>query len=294
MHADQWAVRTVGGDEVTISHGISPKAGFVPGQAKIEMEHVEKVYRKTVKGGQVDVVHALRDINLTIGEGEFVSLLGPSGCGKTTLLKCLDGLLPIDSGVIRVSGQPITGPGRDRAFVFQNFGLFPWRSVLGNVVFPLEAAGRPKKEREEIARRYIEMVGLTRFIDHHPHELSGGMQQRVGIARALSVDPEILLMDEPFGSLDAQARELMQIELLQIWERTRLTAAFVTHSVDEAIFLSQRIAVFSTHPGTIIEVLTVPFGYPREEGNVKLDPAFAELRHRIWDMLRTQGSAFSE
>jgi len=251
-------------------------------------------YREAVKGGHIDVVHALRDINLTIGEGEFVSLIGPSGCGKTTLLKCLDGLLPVDSGVIRVSGQPITGPGRDRAFVFQNFGLFPWRSVLGNVVFPLEAAGRPKKEREEIARGYIEMVGLTKFIDHHPHELSGGMQQRVGIARALSVDPEILLMDEPFGSLDAQSRELMQIELLQIWERTRLTAAFVTHSVDEAIFLSQRIAVFSTHPGTIIEVLTVPFGYPREEGNVKLDPAFAEPRHRIWDMLRTQASAFSE
>ena len=279
---------------MTMTHRTSTAAGFMSGRPKIEIEHVELNYRKAVKGGHIDVVHALRDINLTIGEGEFVSLIGPSGCGKTTLLKCLDGLLPVDSGVIRVSGQPITGPGRDRAFVFQNFGLFPWRSVLGNVVFPLEAAGRPKKEREEIARRYIEMVGLTRFIDHHPHELSGGMQQRVGIARALSVDPEILLMDEPFGSLDAQSRELMQIELLQIWERTRLTAAFVTHSVDEAIFLSQRIAVFSTHPGTIIEVLTVPFGYPREEGNVKLDPAFAELRHRIWDMLRTQASAFSE
>lgn len=277
-----------------MTHRTSTAAGFMSGRAKIEIEHVELNYRKAVKGGHIDVVHALRDINLTIGEGEFVSLIGPSGCGKTTLLKCLDGLLPVDSGVIRVSGQPINGPGRDRAFVFQNFGLFPWRSVLGNVVFPLEAAGRPKKEREEIARRYIEMVGLTRFIDHHPHELSGGMQQRVGIARALSVDPEILLMDEPFGSLDAQARELMQIELLQIWERTRLTAAFVTHSVDEAIFLSQRIAVFSTHPGTIIEILTVPFGYPREEGKVKLDPAFAELRHHIWDMLRTQGSAFSE
>ncbi len=279
---------------MTTTHGTSAAARFTSDRAKIEIEHVELNYHKAVKGGQVDVVHALRDINLTIGEGEFVSLIGPSGCGKTTLLKCLDGLLPVDSGVIRVSGQPITGPGRDRAFVFQNFGLFPWRSVLGNVVFPLEAAGRPKKEREEIARGYIEMVGLTKFIDHHPHELSGGMQQRVGIARALSVDPEILLMDEPFGSLDAQSRELMQIELLQIWERTRLTAAFVTHSVDEAIFLSQRIAVFSTHPGTIIDVLTVPFGYPREEGNVKLDPAFAELRHRIWDMLRTQGGAFSE
>jgi NitT/TauT family transport system ATP-binding protein len=230
-----------------------------------------------------------------VGEGEFVSLLGPSGCGKTTLLKVLDGLIPIDSGEIRVSNKPITGPGRDRAFVFQNFGLFPWRTVMGNVVFPLEAAGRSKVEREETARRLIEMVGLTKFINHHPHELSGGMQQRVGIARALSVEPEILLMDEPFGALDAQTRELMQIELLQIWERTGKTVVFVTHSVDEAIFLSGRIAVFSAQPGSIIEVLAVPFGYPRTEGNVKLDPAFAELRHVIWKKLRgSQHPVFDE
>jgi NitT/TauT family transport system ATP-binding protein len=265
-----------------------------PGAAKIEINHVEKFYVKAIKGGGTASVHALRDINLTIGDGEFVSLLGPSGCGKTTLLKCLDGLIPIDSGEVRVSGKPITGPGRDRAFVFQNFGLFPWRTVLGNVVLPLEAAGRPKAEREAIARRNIEMVGLTAFIDHHPHELSGGMQQRVGIARALSVDPAILLMDEPFGALDAQTRELMQIELLQIWDRTRKTIVFVTHSVDEAIFLSSRIAVFTAHPGTIMEVLSVPFGYPRNEA-VKLDPAFAELRHTIWEMLRgSQRLAFSE
>jgi NitT/TauT family transport system ATP-binding protein len=264
------------------------------GTTKIEIDSVDKFYSKAGKHGGVDRVHALRDISLTIGEGEFVSLLGPSGCGKTTLLKCLDGLIPFDTGEVRVSGKPIQGPGRDRAFVFQNFGLFPWRTVLGNVVFPLEAAGRPKAEREEIARRNIEMVGLTKFIDHHPHELSGGMQQRVGIARALSVDPEILLMDEPFGALDAQTRELMQIELLQIWERTRKTIVFVTHSVDEAIFLSSRIAIFTAHPGTIMDVLTVPFGYPRSQ-DVKLDPAFAELRHRIWEMLRgSQQATFDE
>ncbi len=218
-----------------------------PGTGKIEIDHVEKFYRKTGKSGNEELVHALRDVNLSIGDGEFVSLLGPSGCGKTTLLKALDGLVPYDTGEIRVNGQKITGPGRERAFVFQNFGLFPWRTVLGNVAFPLEAAGRPKKEREDIAREYVEMVGLTKFIEHHPHELSGGMQQRVGIARALAVDPEILLMDEPFGALDAQTREGMQVELLQIWDRTRKTVAFVTHSVDEAIFLSARIAVFTPH-----------------------------------------------
>jgi NitT/TauT family transport system ATP-binding protein len=265
------------------------------GATKIEIRGVEKYYRKASKTGGVDTVHALRDINLDIGDGEFVSLLGPSGCGKTTLLKALDGLIPIDEGVMRVSGKQITGPGRDRAFVFQNFGLFPWRTVFGNIVFPLEAAGRPKKEREDAARHYIEMVGLTKFTDHHPHELSGGMQQRVGIARALAVDPEILLMDEPFGALDAQTRELMQIELLQIWERTKKTAVFVTHSVDEAIFLSRRIAIFSAHPGTILEVLDVPFAYPRTEGNVKLDPKFAELRFHVWEMLKgTQEPAYSE
>ena len=257
-----------------------------PGSGKIEIDHVEKFYTKAGKGKTPERVHALRDINLSIGDGEFVSLLGPSGCGKTTLLKALDGLVPIDKGEIRVNGKKITGPGRERAFVFQNFGLFPWRTVVQNVVFPLESAGRPKAEREEVAKHYIEMVGLTKFMNHHPHELSGGMQQRVGIARALAVDPEILLMDEPFGALDAQTREVMQVELLQIWERTRKTAVFVTHSVDEAIFLSKRIAVFTPHPGTIEEILDVPFDYPRTEGDVKLDPRFAELRHHIWEMLR--------
>ena len=256
------------------------------GHPKIEIDHVEKIYKKMGKRGQIETVHALRDANLTVEEGEFVSLLGPSGCGKTTLLKCLDGLIPIDGGEIRVSGKRISGPGHDRAFVFQNFGLFPWRTVRGNVTLPLEAAGRPKAEREEIARHYIDMVGLTKFIEHHPHELSGGMQQRVGIARALSLDPEILLMDEPFGALDAQTRELMQGELLEIWGGTGKTVAFVTHSVDEAIFLSQRIALFSAHPGTIVQILKVPFGYPRVDTDVKSDPAFAELRNQIWQMLR--------
>ena len=184
---------------------------------KIEIEHVDKYYRSTGtsskrlgrRGRMHTAVQALRDANLTVAEGEFVSLIGPSGCGKTTLLKVLDGLVPYDTGSVRVSGRPVTGPGRDRAFVFQHFGLFPWRTVMGNVTLPLEAAGKSRAEREETAWNYIRMVGLESFANHHPHELSGGMQQRVGIARALAVDPEILLMDEPFGALDAQTRELM-------------------------------------------------------------------------------------
>jgi NitT/TauT family transport system ATP-binding protein len=269
---------------------------------KIEIEGVEKYYRKTgkeakraIKRNEDHTVNALRDINLNVDDGEFLSLLGPSGCGKTTLLKCLDGLIPFDAGEIRVSGNPISGPGRDRAFVFQNFALFPWFTVLGNVTIALEAAGKPKAERNEIALQYIEMVGLEGFTNHHPHELSGGMQQRVGIARALSVDPEILLMDEPFGALDAQTRELMQIELLSIWERTRKTVVFVTHSVDEALFLSGRIAIMSARPGTIAEVIKVPFEHPRHQNDVKRDPKFAEMRSEIWEKLRiSQEAAFIE
>jgi NitT/TauT family transport system ATP-binding protein len=268
---------------------------------KIEIKDVSKYYRKTgkeakraIKRAEDHTVHALRDIDLTVMAGEFVSLLGPSGCGKTTLLKCLDGLVPYDDGEIRVSGKLVTGPGHDRAFVFQSFGLFPWRTVLGNVTLALEAAGVAKAERDDIANKYIEMVGLSGFAKHHPHELSGGMQQRVGIARALSVNPEILLMDEPFGALDAQTRELMQIELLGIWERTGKTVVFVTHSVDEALFLSGRIAIMSARPGTIVETITVPFGYPRTEHDVKRDPAFADLRHEIWERLRVSQVAFSE
>src|SRR5690606_24981051 len=200
-----------------------------------------------------------------------------------------------DEGDIRVAGESITGPGRDRAFVFQNFGLFPWRTVLGNITLPLEAAGRPKAESEETARHYIKLVGLERFSDRHPHELSGGMQQRVGLARALAVNPDILLMDEPFGALDAQTREFMQVELLRIWEANPKTVVFVTHSVDEALFLSQRIVVMSARPGRIMDVLDVPFAYPRSGVDIKLDPRFAELRHKIWGMLAAnQENTFNE
>jgi NitT/TauT family transport system ATP-binding protein len=268
----------------------APGEGAEPGRAapaKIAVEHVSKRYPhrgRASKGGEG--VMALEDVNLAVRDGEFMCLLGPSGCGKTTLLKCVDGLVTIDRGRILVCGVPVTGPGRDRAFVFQNFGLFPWRTVQENVELPLEAAGMGRSQRREVARRWIETVGLGAFAHHHPHQLSGGMQQRVGIARALSLDPEILLMDEPFGALDAQTRELMQVELLQIWERTAKTVLFVTHSVDEAIFLAGRIAVLSAHPGTVTRILDVPIPYLREENQVRRHPAFADLRDELWGLLR--------
>ncbi|MER7129568.1 ABC transporter ATP-binding protein [Streptosporangium saharense] len=256
----------------------------------IEVDDVGKSY--TGKGGKR--TDALSGVRLSVPSGGFVSLLGPSGCGKTTLLKCLDGLIPVTEGEIRVGGAPITGPGRDRAFVFQDFRLLPWRTVLGNVVFPLEGVVSSRAEREATARRHIEMVGLSDFERHHPHELSGGMQQRVGIARALAVDPDILLMDEPFGALDAQTRELMQIELLRIWELTGKTVVFVTHSVDEALFLSQRVAVFSARPGRIAAEFEVPFAHPRQEHTVRGDSRFTDLRQDIWRLLKGDTHAFSE
>jgi NitT/TauT family transport system ATP-binding protein len=260
---------------------------------KIEFDHVEKVYSRGNRRNATET-YALKDVSLTIGEGEFVSLLGPSGCGKTTLLKALDGLVPITGGEIRVSGKKVTGPGRERAFVFQDFRLFPWRTVLGNVCFPLEKTVPSKREREQRAMHYLEMVGLAKFVRHHPHELSGGMQQRVGIARALAVDPEILLMDEPFGALDAQTRELMQGELLKIWQLTGKTVVFVTHSVDEALFLSQTVAVFSSRPGTITDLISVPFNTSRTDHEVRSNALFGELRHRIWRQLAVASEAYIE
>lgn len=260
---------------------------------KIEFDRVDKIYSRGGRNSGEDT-YALKDVSLTIKEGEFVSLLGPSGCGKTTLLKALDGLVPITGGEIRVSGKKVTAPGRERAFVFQDFRLFPWRTVLGNVCFPLERILPSKKEREERAIFYLEMVGLEKFVKHHPHELSGGMQQRVGIARALAMDPEILLMDEPFGALDAQTRELMQGELLKIWQLTGKTVVFVTHSVDEALFLSQTVAVFSSRPGTIIDLIEVPFNTARTDHEVRSNALFGELRHRIWQQLSVGRDAYIE
>ena len=229
---------------------------------------------------------ALYNISLSIRKNEFVSLLGPSGCGKTTLIRIIAGLLPADRGEILVNGQAVTAPGRDRCMVFQQFGLLPWRTVLSNVEFGLEIEGAPKEERREVAEKYLELVGLKGFENYYPHQISGGMQQRVGIARALSKKPDILLMDEPFGAVDAQTREQLQEELLKIWDQTDTTVLFVTHSIDEAIYLSDRVVVMQARPGRIKEEVAIDLPRPRWEGDVKADPRFAQLRARLRESLR--------
>ena len=229
---------------------------------------------------------ALYDISLAIRKNEFVSLLGPSGCGKTTLIRIIAGLLAADRGDVLVNQQCVTVPGRDRCMVFQQFGLLPWRTVLSNVEFGLEIEGMARDERRAVADKYLELVGLKGFENYYPHQISGGMQQRVGIARALSKKPEILLMDEPFGAVDAQTREQLQEELLKIWAQTETTVVFVTHSIDEAVYLSDRVVVMQARPGRIKEEVAIDLPRPRWEGDIKADPRFAQLRARLRASLR--------
>ena len=230
---------------------------------------------------------ALYNISLDIRKNEFVSLLGPSGCGKTTLIRIIAGLLTADRGEVLVNSQVVNSPGRDRCMVFQQFGLLPWRTVVSNVEFGLEIDGVPREERRALAEQFLELVGLKGFENYYPHQISGGMQQRVGIARALSKKPEILLMDEPFGAVDAQTREQLQEELLKIWAQTETTVAFVTHSIDEAIYLSDRVVVMQARPGRIKEEVIIDLPRPRWEGDIKADPRFAQLRARLRDSLRS-------
>jgi NitT/TauT family transport system ATP-binding protein len=251
----------------------------------LEVKQLSKVFFEQNDPRKPGLV-ALYDISLAVRKNEFVSLLGPSGCGKTTLIRIIAGLLPADRGEILVQGHPVTAPGRDRCMVFQQFGLLPWRTVLSNVEFGLEIEGVGKGERVQAARKYLELVGLKDFEDYFPHQISGGMQQRVGIARALCKRPDILLMDEPFGAVDAQTREQLQEELLKIWAQTDTTVVFVTHSIDEAIYLSDRVVVMQARPGRIKEEIRVDLHRPRWEGDVKADPRFAQLRARLRESLR--------
>jgi NitT/TauT family transport system ATP-binding protein len=233
-------------------------------------------------------VAALQDFTLTIPDNEFLTVLGPSGCGKTTLLRLIDGLTPWDAGDIVIDGQPVRGPGPDRAMVFQSFALMPWASVLANVTFGLELRGVPEAERKRKALELIEMVGLGGFEGRYPMELSGGMQQRVGLARALAVEPKVLLMDEPFGALDEQTRRLLQEELLQIWETRRTTVVFITHSMEEAVLLGDRVVLMSARPGRIEEIVPVPLPRPRSSqiSSVESSAEFAEITTRLWNRLR--------
>jgi NitT/TauT family transport system ATP-binding protein len=229
-------------------------------------------------------------LNLEVVEGETLCILGPSGCGKTTLLRAMHGLLPLDGGGVVISGQAVTRPRRDVAMVFQHFGLFPWKTVVANVGYGLELAGVAERDRRDRVGRYIEMVGLKGFEKSFPYQLSGGMQQRVGLARALAMQPRVLLMDEPFGALDAQTRETLQDELLRIWERTGApTMVFITHSIEEAIALGDRVAIMSPRPARIREIVKIDIPRPRTVQKTIEHPSFVDLRELCWRQLRSSG-----
>jgi NitT/TauT family transport system ATP-binding protein len=244
-----------------------------------------KAVSKSFKDGQVLALH---DLSLDIGPGEFVSVVGPSGCGKTTLLRLIDGLIAPDEGEVHVKGRPPV-PTLDMAMVFQSARLLPWRTVAGNIEFVLGLRGQSSEACRSRAVALLGAVGLRDFADAYPHELSGGMQQRVGLARALAVEPEILLMDEPFAALDAMTRETLRGELYRLWERRRMAVVFVTHDIDEAIILSQRIVVLRPRPGRLDAVVTVELPEPRWRADPRGLPAFADLRRRLWDRIHTMG-----
>ena len=248
----------------------------------ISVKNIAKEYLDTDMGKSV---LALKDISFSVQSNEILSIIGPSGCGKTTLLKLIGGLLPYDNGKIVVGERVVTGPGSELSVVFQDFALLPWATVLDNVSFGLTVKNVPRKEREAIANEWIQTVGLGDFAHHYPRQLSGGMQQRVGLARALAVEPSILLMDEPFGALDAQTRRVLQEELLTLFEETNLTVVLVTHSIDEAILLGDRVLLMSRSPGEIHETIDVPLPRPRPD-DVDRHPGFYETRAYLWQQLR--------
>jgi NitT/TauT family transport system ATP-binding protein len=245
----------------------------------IQIDHLRKVFKTDEK----ETV-AIEDFSLEIRKGELISIVGPSGCGKTTLLRCIAGLEEPTSGTIRSGDKVFSEPGPDRGMVFQDFALFPWRSVRRNVEFGLEMSGRSSEERRALSDKYLALVGLEKFADSRVHELSGGMKQRVGIARALINQPDILLMDEPFGALDAQTRNIMQGELLKIVSKTDQTIVFVTHSVDEAVFISDRIAILTKRPAQIKEIVNIPWPRPRDRAS----PDFVAMRKHILDELEKE------
>jgi len=248
----------------------------------LSISHLRKAFDR--EGPPTDVI---ADLSLEVPEGEFVSIVGPSGCGKTTLLHILGGFVPFEGGAIAFEGRPIAGPGPDRGMMFQEFALFPWRSVIDNVAWALEVAGVRKAERVATAERFLSMVGLLPFRDHYPSELSGGMKQRVALARVLAFSPRMLLMDEPFGALDAQTRELMQEELQAIWNASRRTVLFVTHDIEEAIYLADRILVLTARPGRIKRDLRVDLPRPRAI-EIKNSERYFQLKRQVWEALRSE------
>jgi NitT/TauT family transport system ATP-binding protein len=265
-----------------LSRVTEEKSTIVTSAAQIIIDRVSHVYRPA----HGRPVLALDGASLSVREREFVALLGPSGCGKSTLLYLVGGFLPVEQGAILVEDKPIAGPGPDRGIVFQHFALFPWKTVLKNVLYGLEKQKIPRDERLQRAREFISLVGLAGFEDSYPAQLSGGMKQRAAIARTLAVDPRILLMDEPFGALDAQTRSLMQAELLRIWQHSRKTVVFVTHDVQEAIFLAERVAVMSARPGRIKEIVEVRLD--KEDPDLSRTRPFVEMVDNVWGLVRAE------
>jgi NitT/TauT family transport system ATP-binding protein len=250
--------------------------------AQIVIDRLSHTYRPT----HGRPVLAIDDVSLQVGHREFIALLGPSGCGKSTLLYQLGGFLPTEAGTISVNGTAVKGPGPDRGIVFQHFALFPWKTVRANVMYGLARMGLPRVEQEKRAQDFIDLVGLHGFEDSYPSQLSGGMKQRTAIARTLAIDPEILLMDEPFGALDAQTRHLMQSELLSIWQRSPKTVIFVTHDVQEAVFLAQRVAVMSARPGRIKAIVDITFD--RSDPHLQKSKPFVDKVDEIWELVRAE------
>ena len=246
---------------------------------KLKIDNVKKVY--STRNGEMT---ALNGVNLEIKENEFICVVGPSGCGKSTLLNIIAGLDTPSSGAVYMDDKKIEGTGTERGVVFQQYALFPWMTVLKNVMFGLKLQGKSDAQAKEIAMKYIKAVQLEDFVNHYPKELSGGMKQRVAIARAYAVNPEVLLMDEPFGALDAQTRTQLQTELLKTWENERKTCFFITHDVDEAIILAQRVIIMSARPGRIKEIVDIDIPYPRDQ-ETKMSPRFMELKNHIWSQV---------
>src|SRR5213075_290404 len=250
----------------------------------LEVIGLQKTYQKN--GQRLDILDVER---FAAREGEFITIIGPSGCGKSTFLHIMGGFIGADAGAIRVYGSAVTGPGPDRGMMFQEFALFPWKTVAGNVAWGLEAQGAERSHIDQVVAKYLDMTGLAEFRNHYPAELSGGMKQRVALARVLAFDPKVLLMDEPFGALDAQTRETMQEEVTRLWERTRKTIVFVTHDIEEAVYLGDRVVVLTARPGRIRQEIRIDLPRPRRL-EIKKSTQCHEYRNQIWDLIRSESS----
>jgi NitT/TauT family transport system ATP-binding protein len=261
----------------------SPSATLAPRSAAVTSASAPRI-RVNGLGKYYGTLEVFRNVDFNVGEREIVAIVGPSGCGKTTLLRCIDGLLPFDTGEVLVGEQRVTEPIAGVAMVFQHFGLFPWKTVYDNVAYGLRMAGASKADIDRKVPEFVRLVGLAGFEKSYPYQISGGMQQRCGLARALAVEPSVLLMDEPFAAVDAQTREILQFELLRIWEERPTAMIFVTHSIEEAVLLGHRVIVLKGRPSSIHETITVDLPHPRTRETLRLS-RFAELRERVWGTL---------